>query len=96
VKNAEITFRTSVFTNFCTLGGEEALQNQELEQKLQSQTSRGKITKSGGSDPTFRASSRPKSVWGRSRPSAHSIALVIFPRVGTDFESRRKGQPPCH
>jgi len=49
VKNAEITFRTSVFTSFCTPGGEEALRNQELERKPRSKTSRGKITKSARS-----------------------------------------------
>ncbi len=96
MKNAKITFRTSVFTSFCTPFGKDALRNQELEPKPRSKTSRGKITKSGGSDPTFRAFSRPKSFWSRSRPSAHSIARVIFPRPGTDFESRKKGQPPCH
>jgi hypothetical protein len=96
VKNAEITFCTAVFTDFCTPSGEDALRNQELEPKPWSKISRGKITKSGGSDPTFRAFSRPKSFWSRSRPFAHSIALVIFPRLGTDFESRKKGQPPCH
>ena len=96
MKNAEITFRTSDFTNFCTSFTGDALRNQELERTPRNKTSRGKITESGGSDPTFRAFSRPKSFWGRSRPSTHSIALVIFPRLGTDFESRSKGQPPCH
>ena len=60
MKNAEVTFRTSVFTDFCTLSGEDAPRNQELEHKLQSKTSRGKITKLGGSDPTFQAFTRPK------------------------------------
>jgi len=96
VKNAGITFCTFLFTDFCTPSEEDGMQNQELEPKLRSKINRGKITKSGGSDPTFRAFSRPKSFWGRSRPSAHSIALVIFPRLGTDFESHKKGQPPCH
>jgi hypothetical protein len=38
---------------------------------------RGKNTKSGGSDPTFSAFSRPKSLWGRSRPPA----LLTVPEV---------------
>jgi hypothetical protein len=87
VKNVKITLRTSVFTNFCTLAGEDALRNQELERKHRSKSSRGKITKSGGSAPTFRAFIRPKSVWGRSRPSAYSIALVISPRLRTVFSN---------
>jgi hypothetical protein len=35
-----------------------------------SKSHRGKNVKSGGSDPTFSAFSRPKSSWGRSRPAA--------------------------
>src|SRR6266849_3006809 len=35
----------------------------------ESESHRGKNVKSGGSDPTFSAFSRPKSSWGRSRPS---------------------------
>src|SRR5487761_577546 len=38
---------------------------------------RGKNTKSGGSDPTFSAFSRPSEPWGRSRPPAQ----VTVPRV---------------
>ena len=34
----------------------------------ESESHRGKNVKSGGSDPTFSAFSRPKSSWGRSRP----------------------------
>src|SRR6266849_3367800 len=36
----------------------------------ESESHRGKNVKSGGSDPTFSAFSRPKSSWGRSRPAA--------------------------
>jgi len=95
VKHARFTFCTFVFTTFCTSDGRHALQNQELKPTPQEKSSRGKITKSGGSDPTFRAFSRPKRIWGRSRPSAHFVALVIFPRLRTDF-GIKKGQPPCH
>jgi predicted transcriptional regulator len=35
----------------------------------------GKNTKSGGSDPTFSAFSRPKSLWGRPLPARSSRAL---------------------
>jgi len=39
---------------------------------------RGKKTETGGSDPTFLASSRPKSSWGRSRPAAQKPVPPFF------------------
>ena len=42
-------------------------------------SSGGKTTKTGGSDPTFSAFSRPKSSWGRSRPEAPGSVPVVFP-----------------
>jgi hypothetical protein len=60
VKNAKITFRTSIFTNFCTLSGKDALRNQEFDGKRRSKTGRGKIIKSGGSDPHFPGFHSPK------------------------------------
>jgi hypothetical protein len=41
-------------------------------------SSGGKTTKTGGSDPTFSAFSRPKSAWGRSRPEAPCPVPVVF------------------
>ena len=38
----------------------------------------GKTTKTGGSDPTFSAFSRPKSAWGRSRPEAPYPVPAVF------------------
>src|ERR1051326_9026462 len=38
----------------------------------------GKNSKWGGSDPTFRAFSRPKSFWGRSRPGHLGRCLRFF------------------
>src|SRR5882762_2256382 len=38
---------------------------------------RGQTTKTGGSDPTFSAFSRPKSSWGRSRPSRRKRDRVL-------------------
>jgi hypothetical protein len=82
VKNAEITFCTSVFTNFCTPSGEQALRNQELEQTPRSKTSRGKITKSGGS--RFLGFQPPKKCLGSLPPSS------AFPRA-RDFSAARSG-----
>jgi hypothetical protein len=44
-------------------------------------SSDGKTTKTGGSDPTFWASNRPKSSWGRSRPTAPGSVPVVFPSL---------------
>ena len=54
---------------------------------------RGKNTKSGGSDPTFSAFSRPKSLWGRSRPPALVTVPDVFSTVQRSFDKatpRRK------
>jgi hypothetical protein len=45
-----------------------------------------KIIKSGGSDPTFSAFSRPKSSWGRSRPTRCSRAQGLA-HTGWDKQS---------
>ena len=37
----------------------------------------GQNIKSGGSDPTFSAFSRPKSAWGRSRPIQHDATIAL-------------------
>src|SRR5215472_14736400 len=48
---------------------------------------RGKNTKSGGSDPTFSAFSRPKSLWGRSRPPALVTVPDVFSTVQRSFDN---------
>jgi hypothetical protein len=84
VKNVGITFRTFVFTDFCTPVRGHVPGNQELEAKPRSKSGRGKITKSGGSDPTLRASSRPKKFLGSRTP------LCAFDRA-RDFSAARSG-----
>jgi hypothetical protein len=53
----------------------------------------GKKSKSGGSDPTFRAFSRPKSFWGRSR---HGLCFqsprFVFAGHREFLKSNRKGE----
>jgi hypothetical protein len=48
-------------------------------------SSGGKTTKTGGSDPTFWAFSRPKCLRGRSRPAAPSSVPVVFPPLRKKF-----------
>jgi hypothetical protein len=71
VKNVRLTFCTFVFNKFCTLWREHLPAVEPHRGKPQEKTRRGKNTKSGGSgsDPTFSATSRPKSFWGSLPPA---------------------------
>jgi hypothetical protein len=48
-----------------------------------------KQAKSGGSDPTFSAFSRPKSSWGRSRPPARQFVPHFFSTVTRSSEEAK-------
>ena|ERR1700737_1448889 len=67
VKNVRNSFCTPVFSKSFTLVRCNCLKETPME-NLASKRPGGKNTKTGGSDPTFSAFSRPKSSWGRSRP----------------------------
>jgi hypothetical protein len=67
VTNVRNSFCTLVCTSFFTLVRSIWLREKQVEIS-DSESAGKKITKTGGSDPTFSASSRPKSRWGRSRP----------------------------
>src|SRR5712664_242272 len=67
VKNVRNSFCTLVCTSFFTLVRSIWLREKQVEIS-DSESAGKKITKTGGSDPTFSASSRPKSFRGRSRP----------------------------
>jgi len=95
VKAARITFRTSFFTTFCTSPKAKVSCQQGLGSEPQEKSSRGKITKSGGSDPVFWAPNRPKP-FGVAPALPRFVALVIFPRLGPDSEFTTKGQEQCH
>jgi len=70
VKKVRTTHSTFVFTCFFTLWREQFLLGESDAERNASKSHRGKNTKTGGSDPTFSAFSRPKSAWGRSRLAA--------------------------
>src|SRR5271168_1640502 len=58
-------------------------------QKATTESSGVQTTKTGGSDPTFSAFSRPKSSWGRSRPFQQD-ATVALSRLQTDEPTNSK------
>ena len=78
MKKVNMTLCKSVCTKVFTVWPSMSWKHAEIpETKLK--TSGGKTTKSGGSDPTFPASGRPKSFWGRSRLRAPWPVPVVFP-----------------
>ena len=68
MKKVRSSFFISVICHFFTFGARQAKQHRDHMFRERSKSSIRKITEMGGSDPTFSASSRPKSSWGRSRP----------------------------
>jgi hypothetical protein len=78
VKTAHFSFP---FSSFFTLWREQFVSGVRDGKRSESESHRGKNSKSGGSDPTFSAFSRPKSSWGRSRPSARFIVPGVFSTV---------------
>ena len=77
MKNVNMTLFTSFFTRIFTLWLRLLLEHKAMPE-TKPKSSRGKTTKTGGSDPTFSAFSRPKSSWGRSRPEAPCPVPVII------------------
>jgi hypothetical protein len=88
VKNVTNTFCTFLFTGFCTFGQGYLSGIGEHGRKPQEKTRRGKNTKSGGSDPTFSAASRPKSFWGRSRTAALVSVPGVFSAAPKDLRNK--------
>ncbi len=75
VKNVTNSFCIHDFSRFFTL----VRSNCQKEKSIDNSTSKstgGKTSRMGGSDPTFSASSRPKSFWGRSRPFCFNPGCV--------------------
>jgi hypothetical protein len=69
VKKVNMTLFTSFFTQVFTPWPRMPVEGKAMPE-TKPKSSSGKTTKTGGSDPTFSAFSRPKSAWGRSRPEA--------------------------
>jgi hypothetical protein len=60
-------------------------------------SSGGTTTKTGGSDPTFSACSRPKSAWGRSRPEApYPVPGVLSTSSDQTFAIHFEGDNYAH
>jgi hypothetical protein len=96
VKKVKTMLCTFVFSRFCTLWETYSSEGKGDKRKHQEKSSLGKNTKSGGSDPTFSASRRPKNFCGRSRPRAPLTVPVFFPRRRNEFRNhgRRRDSMP--
>lgn len=68
MKKVRLTSHTLALSTSITLCCSQIVQHEGDAKRNASKSHRGKKTETGGSDPTFLASSRPKSSWGRSRP----------------------------
>jgi hypothetical protein len=78
VKNVRISLFNLVFTQVFTLSPPKVLTGRNMLRRNFKSSGR-KTTKTGGSDPTFSAFSRPKSAWGRSRPIGPMPARCMLP-----------------
>jgi hypothetical protein len=76
VKNVRISPFTSFFTEVFTLSPPKILRQRNIQSRNFKSDGR-KTTKTGGSDPTFSAFSRPKSSWGCSRPPRAARGHVL-------------------
>jgi hypothetical protein len=76
-----MTLCNFVFTTFFTLWRSEVLVRQTNGKHFEEKRRCGQNTKSGGSDPTFSAFSRPSEPWGRSRPLAQWLLHVAGARA---------------
>jgi hypothetical protein len=86
VKKVILTLCTLSCTKVFTLWpGISPKKTEMLEPNFKS--SGGKSTKTGGSDPTFWASSRPKVFRGRSRPAAPRSVPVVSHRCGRNLKT---------
>jgi len=71
VKNVKDTHFSFFFSTFFTRTSVHGIDSQRFANTDPCESYRAKQTKSGGSDPTFLRTSRPKVSWGRSRPRRH-------------------------
>jgi hypothetical protein len=91
-----MTLFTSFFTQVFTLWPRIFLTHGAM-RETKPKSSIGKTTKTGGSDPTFSAFSRPKSAWGRSRPEApYPVPVVLSTSSDQTFAIHFEGDSYAH
>ncbi len=86
MKKARITPSTFFLSFFITLWREQFVGNRGDTRRNARKSHRGKKTETGGSDPTFWQSIRPKSLSG-SLPPAPSNSGPFSPRAGVGANS---------
>ena len=80
MKKVNLTLCKSSCTKVFTLWPRIALKHKAMAEPKRKSNGR-KTTKTGGSDPTFSAFSRPKRSWGRSRPETPCPASEAFSKT---------------
>jgi hypothetical protein len=86
VKNVRISLCNLVWTKVFTLSLSKALREKNI-RSGNFKSSGGKTTKTGGSDPTFSAFSRPKSFVGSLPPVFSTTRILKKPNLNNEYAS---------
>src|SRR5690242_13889547 len=92
---ARITVRTSFFTKFCTSEAEKFAEIRDFEPDPKRKAAAEKSPNRAGATPLFGLETAQNAV-AVAPALPRFVALVIFPRLGTDSDFTTKGQPSCH
>jgi len=95
VKVVRITFRTSFFTKFCTLGAQKLPKTRDFEPHPKDKAAAEKSPNRAGATPLFGLETAQNAV-GVAPALPRFVALVIFPWLGADSDFTTKGRPQCH
>jgi hypothetical protein len=95
VKVVRITLRTSFFTKSCTLWTEKLAEIRDLELKPKTKAAAEKSLNRAGATPLFGLETA-QNAFGVAPALSRFVALLIFPRLGTNSDFTAKGQEPCH
>jgi hypothetical protein len=95
VQVVRLTFRTSFFTNFCTVRARKILEIKGFGLDPKRKAAAEKSPNRAGATPLFGLETA-QNAFGVAPALPRFVALVIFPRLGTDSDFRTKGQSQCH
>jgi hypothetical protein len=97
VKKVKTMLCTFFFSRFRTLWETYSSERKGDKRKHQEKSRLGKNTKSGGSDPTFSASRRPKSfLWSLPPCGTSNGAWSFFQGAEVNFGTTEQGETACH
>ena len=95
MKVVKTTFRTPFFTEFCTLRVKKASAITDLKPNPKRKAAAEKSPNRAGATPLF-VLETAQNAFGVAPALPRLIALVFFPRLGSDSDCRQKGPEQCH